>query len=510
MAFLGSRSCHEPCALRIQDYLELRDSVSRAIAHDFVNIYGEHDQNRWAQRMDITRESEGNDKAYAGKRAVTYRHFVISPDPRDHVDLETLRNLTMDWVNEFFGTDLEPGMLGSYEVAVVYHDDNTHHVPHAHIIVNNTDLNTGKRLQINNKCSRSLMPDTLQEIAQKYGLRYFDNSTEAKAVQKSATRGAFITKAERALDKAGIYSWKRDLRDRVKTALVSTNTREQFFDELDFLQVDAHMQTTYSLRHPSMFTGDRPVVKERLKEALTKIASIVNITGDGAIVKANTNTPEETEEKLREMNFDVEAINRDWVYQLKDNPRAKCRGYRLGRNYTYDAYLKTRNSALNNKTFMQNDEQIRANINRFIAESRVVGFAEENQSIHDIAKTLTFNRKYRIRSLEDYETRERKILRALKTSELSELKSELKDKLVRELRTLEAARSIAKDSELFIGTVPEKRSGASSEENTEAKPRTRRWHGGGLYASDKQKQRSEERAQSAQKRRDQQSRGHNI
>lgn len=36
--------------------------------------------------------------------------------------------------------------FGNYEVAVVYHDDNERRIPHAHVVVNNTNLNTGHRL----------------------------------------------------------------------------------------------------------------------------------------------------------------------------------------------------------------------------------------------------------------------------------------------------------------------------------------------------------------------------
>jgi hypothetical protein len=34
-----------------------------------------------------------------------------------------------------------------YEVAIVYHDDNASRIPHAHVVVNNTNLATRRRLQ---------------------------------------------------------------------------------------------------------------------------------------------------------------------------------------------------------------------------------------------------------------------------------------------------------------------------------------------------------------------------
>lgn len=63
---------------------------------------------------------------------------MLSPDPKDHVKLDALRELTVAWVREH---------LGEFEVAIVYHDDNAGHVPHAHIVVNNTNIVTGRRLQ---------------------------------------------------------------------------------------------------------------------------------------------------------------------------------------------------------------------------------------------------------------------------------------------------------------------------------------------------------------------------
>ena len=129
-----------------QRYLERE---GRALARDFLNLdapmagigedglpgYREYD---WASIMDETREKLGNDSPFKGRKARTYKHYVFSPDPRDAVSLSELRSVTMSWVEENFG---------DYEVAVVYHDDNEHHVPHAHVIVNNTNLVTGRRLQ---------------------------------------------------------------------------------------------------------------------------------------------------------------------------------------------------------------------------------------------------------------------------------------------------------------------------------------------------------------------------
>lgn len=141
----------------------------RAIAKDFLGIPSKRLCEDWAATMDRTRAINGNDKSYGGKPAVTYQHFVISPDPKDGIDLPTLRELVTGWCEREFG---EIGRIGTFQVAAIYHDDNEHRIPHAHVIVNNTDLNTGRRLQISNANNKKLAVD-LQVIGKSLGLTTF-------------------------------------------------------------------------------------------------------------------------------------------------------------------------------------------------------------------------------------------------------------------------------------------------------------------------------------------------
>jgi hypothetical protein len=237
MPFLGTINAHEPCGLRIQDYLEKRDGQNRALAHDFVNLEQGEMQRDWAYFMDKTRHLCGNDTAWAGRDAITYAHFVISPDPRDGVDIDTLRSLAMEWVHEFFGTDTDRGSLGSYEVAVVYHDDNENHVPHAHIIVNNTDLETGRRLHIDDKTNENTLPDRLQEMAAARSLSYFDNTLPEKERRKHDAKGRYFTKAERVLLSKGYFSWKQDLCNNIQIARRTTDNEKDLLAEVSKLGI---------------------------------------------------------------------------------------------------------------------------------------------------------------------------------------------------------------------------------------------------------------------------------
>ena len=126
-------------------YLE-RDG--RALARDLLHFSRMDESPRqaglvearfdWDVAMDETRRANGNDAPYRGRPARTYKHYVLSPDPRDGVSLADLGELAVRWAEESFP---------DFQVAIVYHDDNEGHVPHAHVIVNNTNLATGNRLR---------------------------------------------------------------------------------------------------------------------------------------------------------------------------------------------------------------------------------------------------------------------------------------------------------------------------------------------------------------------------
>ncbi len=146
----------------------------RALASDYLNLdIPEHEGTAfdWAAAMDDTRTRWRNDTPWGGRPCRTYKHYALSPDPKDHVSLDALRELTVAWVREHFG---------DYEVAIVYHDDNTRHIPHAHVVVNNTNIVTGRRLQ--DPDPRELK-HSLQRMAKERGLSDFDSVEERASVR---------------------------------------------------------------------------------------------------------------------------------------------------------------------------------------------------------------------------------------------------------------------------------------------------------------------------------------
>lgn len=148
-------------------YLEGEDG-SRMVAFDGINMLHHslfNENLRWWEIMDDTRKRCDNNRSMNDKKPRTYMHFIISPDPKDNISLDEFRYLVTTWGEKFFNGS----KLGSYEVAVVYHDDNKERIEkggegilHAHIIVNNTDLNDGKRIAP--KLSRRIINDMYFEI----------------------------------------------------------------------------------------------------------------------------------------------------------------------------------------------------------------------------------------------------------------------------------------------------------------------------------------------------------
>ena len=216
MTILKPISGHTGLA-KARAYLE-RDG--RALARDFLNLdapelesdedlpsYGEFD---WASVMDATRAEFGNDAPWGDRRARTYKHYIVSPDPRDAAGLTALRYVTVSWVRECFP---------EHEVAVVYHDDNERHIPHAHVIVNNTNLETGSRLR--DPDPRALKR-ALQRIAGEHGLSAF---ADHESVPWQRRR---VGRAEREIMAKGEYSWVADIRERVAVARGAARTERDF------------------------------------------------------------------------------------------------------------------------------------------------------------------------------------------------------------------------------------------------------------------------------------------
>ncbi len=264
MPYLKQIAAHTNCQA-IQRYLEKRD---RALAKDFFNLsaderdgYGDEGKDiRWADEMDATRRAFGNDTPFGAMQARTYKHFIISPDPEDGIDLEALRELAKAWALEHFA---------DFQVAIIYHDDNASRIPHAHVVVNNTNLETGRRMHHDDpkELNRSL-----QKMAKERELLFFSEAPEpAEGLERLAAkeRGSearpktmqqvHIGRVERELADAGSYSWVADIRNRVSVAKSLARNVDEFTQLLGMLGVDVKDNSRNARRDDWVFSlSDAP------------------------------------------------------------------------------------------------------------------------------------------------------------------------------------------------------------------------------------------------------------
>ena len=176
--------------------------------HAFEAVSEAPDDFDWAASMDATRHTCGNDTPYRGKPARTFKHFVMSPDPQDGLSTEQVAELAQAWAKRHFA---------DFEVAIVLHDDNEGRIPHAHIVVNNTDLVTERRLQTPDPLE---LNRSLQELAEERGY-VAQNRLLPKTVQtrrpKEEKSGETPVKRKgeerRSRETPARQTWQRDRRE---------------------------------------------------------------------------------------------------------------------------------------------------------------------------------------------------------------------------------------------------------------------------------------------------------
>ncbi|MEA5020504.1 MAG: relaxase/mobilization nuclease domain-containing protein [Gordonibacter sp.] len=233
-------SGHTSCK-GIRDYL---NKEGRALACDLFNLswderemdsYDDSEKSciDWAAEMDLTRAAYGNDTPYRGKCARTYKHYVLSPDPGDKVNLARMREFAKTWALENFA---------DYEVAITYHDDNAKEIMHAHIVVNNTNLATGNRLQ--DPDPRALKRSA-QRLAEERGMSFFVDEPPAEETPSFGGNHApakrervHYRRAERELEAQGKYSWVADIRSRVGIAMRLAQSDNEFAKILSELGIE--------------------------------------------------------------------------------------------------------------------------------------------------------------------------------------------------------------------------------------------------------------------------------
>lgn len=315
-------SGHTSCK-GIYRYLTKRN---RALASDYLNLdVPERDGDDpfdWAEVMDDTRRRNGNDRAWGGHRARTYKHYVLSPDPEDGIGLDALRELATAWAEKNF-TD--------YEVAIVYHDDNERGIPHAHVVVNNTNLATGKRLQ---DPDPKALKHSAQEMARGRHLRDLDtdmpqlDSRKPDRFRNAPTHQAvYRRRSEKAIEAEGGYSWVSDIRRRVGIARSVARSEREFRSVLKSIGIEvadnspkaARRDWVYSFsEHPTWkITGENLGVAYGRESVTRKISGSFGRLSDASerqIAKvARTAYELDDLERLRALADAVEYVERNRI-----------------------------------------------------------------------------------------------------------------------------------------------------------------------------------------------------
>ena len=198
------------------------------------------------------RELSGTNSSWKGKNARTFVHYVISPDPEDGINLPVLRELTKSFLMEHFS---------DYQAAVVYHDDNEGNIPHAHIMINNVNLRTGKRYHVDNPRA---LNRSLQDMAEARGLHFlrdaivYKNDVEYPVEKQTphTLQDVYVRRSEKEIAAEGGYSWVTDTRSRVGVARTLARNEGEFMRILKALDVKVSENSERSLRRDLIYSLD--------------------------------------------------------------------------------------------------------------------------------------------------------------------------------------------------------------------------------------------------------------
>lgn len=209
MSYLKRQSSHGSTRNLIA-YLHGHDGQERAIEEDFAFLdYRNVDAETEWKDFDATAKKYGHDKATAGRKAVTYIHYVIAPDPKDFVGqdskemLKKVRQCATSWAER---------CLPHQQWIIIYHDDGHNGNIHAHIVAGTTNLKTRK------KCHASKR-DLLRE-------REILNEEDRRA-GLSALEDRSAMSADEALDERNAQRRERGEREVPKTVSSRQTTQRE-------------------------------------------------------------------------------------------------------------------------------------------------------------------------------------------------------------------------------------------------------------------------------------------
>ena len=140
-------------------------------------------------------------------------------------------------------------------MAIVYHDDSAGRIPHAHVVVNNTNIVTGRRLQ---DPDPKELKHSLQRMVAKRGLSDFDSAEERASVRgrvrPRTLQAEHVCRAEREIAEKGGYSWVADIRARIRVARSVTRSEGELRGLLKGLGVEVEDNSAKARRRDWVFS----------------------------------------------------------------------------------------------------------------------------------------------------------------------------------------------------------------------------------------------------------------
>lgn len=352
-------------------FFDKKTGERRALSVDGINMISE----TWtelAHEMEQLRK-ENDSQEYIDmyknckRKRMTYKHIIISPDPKDNISELEFRNFICDYLDLAFNSH--------FQIAVICHNDNG--ILHAHCIVNSINFDENKRLST--YCTNQKLREIqklLQEMAYEKGLSNFLNEAEKKKVQchfdelgmiklprvpnslreaQKTKKDVWITaqdahynRTEKAILDAGGWSWKEDIRIKCRIAASLS------FNESDYI---------------------------------------------------NT---------LKKMNIKVVTNNKgDYVYTHPEKDTWQVSGYKLGYKFSRRGIRSSLSSEITDKNksleevlreekIVENSREFFESLDIDLKSIEVIQTDKLNITLKDVAKMLEINENYDIKNKNDY------------------------------------------------------------------------------------------------------------
>lgn len=266
--------------------------------------------------------------AYVQKRknSLGYYHFVLSPDPEDNVSVEALRAYANDIVRTQFP---------ECQAVVILHDDNANEIKHAHIVINNVDMD-GKQAFSSIYKNRRLKNTQfyIQNKARERGWTFHLNGHEYKHGKHFKPRKAYAiytAKEIAARDSDLDFQLSSDLmRDSVLEAYLNTDSELEFIEYLfdKGIQVE-HTDTGYAFSSEELKWKAEDetyrVTQGKLGAIFSK--SYIQATWKQRALQKELGT-DEIRSQLEELGFRVGAVsvlrnyNKERIYNASDYAQA--------------------------------------------------------------------------------------------------------------------------------------------------------------------------------------------